>query len=84
MKVTDPVCCVQTDTERAVAQEDYGGRTFYFCSAECHRLFKTSPEHEAIAALGHRFGASRSAPGGGAFRCPRRLFSNFMISMAAS
>jgi len=44
MKVTDPVCGVQVDTEKAVAQEDYGGRTFFFCSAECHRLFRTSPE----------------------------------------
>jgi YHS domain-containing protein len=44
MKVIDPVCGVQTDTEKAVAQEDYGGRTFFFCSEECHRLFRTSPE----------------------------------------
>ena len=44
MKVADPVCGVQVDTEKAVAQEDYGSRTFFFCSVECHRLFKTSPE----------------------------------------
>lgn len=44
MKVTDPVCGVQVDTEKAVGQEDYGGRTFFFCSEECHRLFKVSPE----------------------------------------
>ncbi|MGH9810829.1 MAG: YHS domain-containing protein [Terriglobia bacterium] len=44
MKVTDPVCGVQVDSEKAVAQEDYGGRRFFFCSAECHRLFRNSPE----------------------------------------
>lgn len=44
MKVTDPVCGMQIDAEKAVAQEDYVGQRFFFCSVQCHRLFKTSPE----------------------------------------
>ena len=44
MKVTDPVCGVQIETEKAVAQEDYGGRTVFFCSVQCHRLFRVSPK----------------------------------------
>lgn len=44
MKVTDPVCGMEIDTETAEAQEDYAGKPFFFCSAECHRLFKASPE----------------------------------------
>jgi YHS domain-containing protein len=44
MKVIDPVCGMRTNPERTVAQEDYGGVTFFFCSEECHRLFNASPE----------------------------------------
>lgn len=44
MKVTDPVCGLQVDTEKAVAQEDYRDRTFFFGSDQCNRLFKITPE----------------------------------------
>ena len=47
MKVTDPVCGVRIESEKAVAQEDYGGRTVFFCSDQCHRLFRTSPKRYA-------------------------------------
>ena len=30
MKVTDPVCGMQIDTEKAVAEEDHEDQTFFF------------------------------------------------------
>jgi Cu+-exporting ATPase len=44
MKVTDPVCGMSLDLEKAVAQEDYQGWAYFFCSNACHRLFRLSPE----------------------------------------
>ncbi len=47
MKVTDPVCGMSLDPEKAAAREDYGGWVYFFCSNSCHRLFKLSPERFA-------------------------------------
>ena len=44
MKVTDPVCGMSLDLEKAIAKEDYNGWVYFFCSNNCHRLFKLSPE----------------------------------------
>lgn len=44
MKVIDPVCGVQIETEKAVAREDYGSRTVFFCSDQCRQRFRTSPK----------------------------------------
>jgi YHS domain-containing protein len=44
MKVTDPVCGRSLDLEKALAQEDYNGWAYFFCSRDCHRLFGLSPE----------------------------------------
>ncbi|HZP08288.1 YHS domain-containing protein [Methyloceanibacter sp.] len=44
MKVIDPVCGAQVDAEKAAAREDNGDQTYFFCSAQCQRLFKASPE----------------------------------------
>lgn len=54
MKVTDPICGMQIDSERAAARHDYGGRTYFFCSAHCHRLFEENPE---------RYGGQKRKPG---------------------
>ena len=43
MKVTDPVCGMSIDSEKAHASETYQGHTYYFCSAHCHRSFKADP-----------------------------------------
>lgn len=45
--VKDPVCGMDIDPENAAAQEDHDGRTFYFCSAQCHAAFLDDP---------HRYG----------------------------
>jgi Cu+-exporting ATPase len=47
MKVTDPVCGMSLDPEKAVAREDHGGWVYFFCSNSCHLLFKQSPERFA-------------------------------------
>lgn len=47
MTVRDPVCGMQIDIGKAVAQEDLGGWVYFFCSDQCHRLFKASPERYA-------------------------------------
>ena len=43
MKVTDPVCGMNIDSEKAHASETRDGRNYYFCSMKCHSTFKTDP-----------------------------------------
>lgn len=50
MKVTDPVCGMSIDSEKAHASESYQGRTFYFCSAHCQSSFKADPAKFAAQA----------------------------------
>jgi P-type Cu+ transporter len=40
MKVTDPVCGMSIESEKAEASESYRSRSYYFCSAHCQRAFK--------------------------------------------
>ena len=44
MEVTDPVCGRRLSFDGVIAQEDYRGWAYFFCSETCHRLFKLSPE----------------------------------------
>jgi YHS domain-containing protein len=39
----DPVCGKVLKLEAAVAQEDYQGWAYFFCSQRCRRLFVSSP-----------------------------------------
>jgi len=48
----DPVCGARVDSSSAAAREDYGGRTFYFCSRSCHERFAANPEHYASRLTG--------------------------------
>jgi uncharacterized protein len=41
--VTDPVCAMKVDREKAVTKE-VGGETYYFCSTGCLHAFETEPE----------------------------------------
>lgn len=43
MKVTDPVCGMSIESEKAHASETHQRRTYYFCSAQCQRSFKADP-----------------------------------------
>ena len=43
----DVVCGMTVDTDRAAAQEDYNGQTYYFCSTGCAARFKANPAQYA-------------------------------------
>ncbi len=40
MQVTDPVCGMTVDTERAAAHGVYDGKAVYFCSGSCQKRFE--------------------------------------------
>jgi YHS domain-containing protein len=46
--VTDPVCGMEIDSAAAAASEEYGGKTYYFCSEGCHQQFVAAPEQYAV------------------------------------
>lgn len=47
MRVTDPVCGMQLENNKAVASTAFKGTAYYFCSASCHDQFLRSPERYA-------------------------------------
>jgi Cu+-exporting ATPase len=47
MEVTDPVCGMNIDSDKAAGRAEYAGRTYYFCSAMCEQRFKAAPEQYA-------------------------------------
>ncbi len=48
--MTDPVCGMKIDPDRAAGKEDHEGRVFYFCSVRCARMFRESPHRYGHAA----------------------------------
>jgi len=44
MKVIDPVCKMQIDSEKAAASSQHNGRTIYFCGPGCKARFDQAPE----------------------------------------
>ena len=40
---TDPVCGMTVDPKSAAATAEYGGTTYYFCSAHCASSFDADP-----------------------------------------
>ncbi len=44
VKVKDPVCGMDVTPETAAGTVDYGGGTYFFCSAGCADKFKAAPE----------------------------------------
>lgn len=42
--VKDPVCGMEIDKEKAVAQLEHEGQTYYFCSLSCHDKFNAAPQ----------------------------------------
>lgn len=40
---TDPVCGMHVDEHKAMAKAVYHGRTYYFCSSDCHEAFNREP-----------------------------------------
>ena len=41
-RIVDPVCGMEVDPETAMSTE-YQGKTYYFCSADCHQRFMENP-----------------------------------------
>lgn len=39
--VRDPVCSMQIDPKSTSARMEYEGTTYYFCSQDCMKLFKS-------------------------------------------
>jgi len=45
--VKDPVCGMDIDPATAAASEKHGGKTYHFCSENCHQQFVATPERFA-------------------------------------
>ena len=43
----DPICGMQVDEQTAAGRSEYGGQTYYFCSAGCKEKFDQDPERYA-------------------------------------
>ncbi|GMV05181.1 MAG: hypothetical protein AMXMBFR53_14600 [Gemmatimonadota bacterium] len=44
MKAHDEVCGMEIDAEGAAAEVDFQGKTYYFCSDRCRRMFEEHPD----------------------------------------
>lgn len=44
MKVMDPVCHMEVETEGAEWKAEHGGETYYFCAPGCMRSFEKEPD----------------------------------------
>jgi Cu+-exporting ATPase len=47
MQVTDPVCGMKIDSEKAAARETRQDKNYYFCSELCRDKFRAAPERYA-------------------------------------
>jgi len=43
MKVIDPVCKMEIDSNKAAAKSEYQGKTIYFCNPGCKAAFDKDP-----------------------------------------
>jgi Cu+-exporting ATPase len=41
--VTDPVCKMTIDENKAAGKSDYGGKTYFFCALSCKAKFDANP-----------------------------------------
>ena len=41
--VIDPICGMELNREEVNEQAEYGGRVYYFCSANCRNQFDVDP-----------------------------------------
>lgn len=44
LKVKDPVCGMEVSKNVTRFTFEYEGNNYYFCSANCHQMFKNKPE----------------------------------------
>lgn len=52
MKVIDPVCGMEVDTDTATDTAEYRGQTYYFCGPGCKTAFVKDPE-KYLSHAGH-------------------------------
>ena len=50
----DPVCGMAVSRGEAAGQSEYQGKTFYFCSPACQRIFDRDPQQYHIESLTDR------------------------------
>lgn len=62
----DPVCGMDVDPSTARFQATFDGRTFYFCSQNCHDKFKANPEQYVAVAPAK----AAPTPAGTIWTCP--------------
>jgi Cu+-exporting ATPase len=48
----DPVCGMEVDPQTAPAKMDYQGKTYYFCTEDCHQKFMQDPGRYAGQQMG--------------------------------
>ena len=65
MNTTDPVCGMTIDSAKAAASATWEGRTFFFCSAQCHRTFLSDPARYAEGTTANSPAAGTAIPRGG-------------------
>lgn len=47
MSVVDPVCGMELEEDEIVAESEYRGTVYYFCSEECADEFASQPQRYA-------------------------------------
>jgi Cu+-exporting ATPase len=76
-KEKDPVCGMMVDPQRAAGKVEYGGKTYFFCSAHCAERFQKEPEtflaSPGTAGMDHPHPAASAVPTeqkGTRYTCP--------------
>ena len=46
--ILDPVCRMLVNPNTALAQQSYKGKTYYFCSSDCAKIFGQGPEDYTV------------------------------------
>ena len=64
--VKDPVCGMDVDPHTAKHRAEFGGRTYYFCSARCRERFEAEPQKY----LAPETARAETVPEGAIYTCP--------------
>lgn len=65
----DPVCGMAVQPKEAAVRTDYGGQTYYFCSAHCQQRFLAQPAHYVDASTSTDQSSTRKSKDA-EFTCP--------------
>ena len=60
MKVHDPVCGMDIETQSAFAKREHMGQTFYFCSQSCVDQFDKDPHRYVMTSATTGFNPERT------------------------